>query len=233
MRIRWLGHSCFFITTGRGVKIVTDPYGKNINYTLPKISADIVLLSHHHFDHNAHWRIEGKPRVIKRTSNFYEEHEVNIKAETINFKGLPTFHDTSLGKKKGPNTVFLWAVDGVRFAFLGDLGHPLSEEDYEKIGEINVIFIPVGGLTTIDAKEASEIVKRLNPGLVFPMHYKTEYFGESLKAILSDDETIFLARMKDVRKLDTDSFNFNPEELKESFADGPRVYLLKYIPSEE
>ncbi|HPZ08705.1 MAG TPA: MBL fold metallo-hydrolase [Candidatus Eremiobacteraeota bacterium] len=233
MRIRWLGHSCFFITSGRGIKILIDPYGKNLEYTLPKVSPDIVLLSHHHFDHNAHWRAEGKPRVVKRTSDFQEEHEVNIKGETIKFKGIPTYHDTSLGKKKGPNTIFVWPLDDINFCYLGDLGHPLSEKEFENIDKVNVLFVPVGGLTTIDGKGAADIVDRLSPGLVFPMHFKTEYSGEVLKNILSDDASVFLARMKDVRTLDTDTFNFNPSDIKEAYTEGTRVYSLKYIPSEE
>jgi len=233
MRVRWLGHSCFLITSGRGLKLLVDPYGKNIGYTFPKVAPDIVLLSHHHFDHNAYWRAEGKPRVVKRTSDFYEEHDVNIKGESIKFKGIPTFHDTSLGKKKGPNTVFTWELDGVSFCYLGDLGHPLSESEYTSIGTAHILFIPIGGLTTIGAKEAADIVNRLSPSIVFPMHFKTEYSGDSLQTILSDDPSVFVARMKDVRTLDTDTFNFNPEDIKNAYMEGTRVYLLKYMPSEE
>jgi L-ascorbate metabolism protein UlaG (beta-lactamase superfamily) len=233
MRVRWLGHSCFLITSGRGIKILTDPYGKNVSYTLPKVAPDIVTLSHHHFDHNAYWRAEGNPRIVKRTSDFYEEHEVNVKGESVKFKGIPTYHDTSLGKKKGPNTILVWSLDDIYFCFLGDLGHIPSEKEYETMGKVDVLFVPVGGLTTIAAKEASDIVNRLSPSLVFPMHFKTEFGGEALCNILSDDVSIFLARMRDVRKLDTDSFNFNPADIKEASVEGTRVYSLTYIPSEE
>jgi len=230
MRIRFLGHSCFLITSNRGITILTDPYNKNIGYSLPSVRPDIITISHYHFDHNAFSRAEGKPRVIKRTSDFFEEHVINIKGESITFKGFPTYHDTSLGKKKGPNTVFVWDMDGLNMCHLGDLGHPLSEKEYEAMGNITVLFIPVGGLTTIGAKEASDIVARISPKFVFPMHFKTEYSGPALANILSDDASFFLARMRDVRTLDTDTFNFNTDELH-TF-EGTRVYSLKYMPEE-
>ncbi len=174
--IRYLGHSSFYISSSKGSAIITDPYGKNIPYTFPLISADIVLQSHEHADHNAAWRVNGSPVVLKRTSDFTAEFEVNVEKtkENFVFKAFPTYHDKFIGKKKGPNTVFMWYMDGMKFCHLGDLGHVLTEKEIEWLGEIDVLFCPVGGGTVLSSSDAVLVVNQLKAKLVFPMHYKTK-----------------------------------------------------------
>ncbi len=174
--IRYLGHSSYYINSAKGTAIITDPYGRTIPYTFPIISADIVLQSHEHADHNATWRVTGNPIVVKRTSDFIAEFDVNVEKtkETLTFKAFPSWHDKFIGKKKGPNTIFMWYMDGLKFCHLGDLGHVLTEKEIEWLGEVDVLFCPVGGGITLTSSDAVLVVNQLKAKIVFPMHYKTK-----------------------------------------------------------
>ncbi len=164
MRIDWLGHACFLITSSSGLRIITDPYERGIGYAPINESADIVTISHEHFDHNALREVKGNPEVVRRSSV----------AKGIEFKGIECFHDEARGSKRGRNTAFLFNIDGINFCHLGDLGHALSPHQLKELGEVNILLIPVGGFYTIDAREATEIVNSLKPNIVIPMHFKTE-----------------------------------------------------------
>lgn len=167
MRISWLGHACFFIETAK--KIITDPFDQQLGYPGPKVAADLVTVSHQHFDHNAVRAIPGKPRVIQSAG----EHSVN----GVKITGVRTFHDQNRGAQRGENIVFLIEAEGIRVCHLGDLGHTLDQSTRAKIGKVDVLLVPVGGYYTINAAEAKEVVEQLNPGYVVPMHYKTKYLN--------------------------------------------------------
>ena len=168
MKIKWLGHACFLITSEKGIKIITDPYksGDPINYDEINEPADVVLVSHDHFDHSNTAAVKGAPVVIK-TAGISE-------AKGIKFKGIPAFHDEAGGSKRGKNTIFVFELDGIRICHLGDLGHRLSNKDFAEIGKVDVVFIPVGGLYTIDGTVATEVVSKLSPKVTVPMHYLTQ-----------------------------------------------------------
>jgi L-ascorbate metabolism protein UlaG (beta-lactamase superfamily) len=166
MKIRWLGHACFLIEAEDGTKVITDPFDESVGYRIPKEKPDVVTVSHSHFDHNAVDLLQGNPEVVKNVE------EKKIKG--IVFKGIESFHDKSRGAQRGPNTIFVFAVDGLRLCHLGDLGHLLSSDQQKKIGEVDILFIPVGGTFTIDGLEAGEVSEQLNPRLIIPMHYKTK-----------------------------------------------------------
>lgn len=203
MIVRYLGHSCFFVSTGKGSTIIVDPYGNNVRYSFPPITADVVLISHEHRDHNAAWRVGGSPWVIKRTSEFPIEHEVVVKrtGETLTFFGLPTHHDKFSGRRRGPNTVFHWFVEGVHFCHLGDLGHLLTDAQMKTLGKVDVLFLPVGGHCVLEPTEAALVMNQLNPNLVFPMHYLTPHCeGTDLAKEPLDS---FLARMDNVEHAST------------------------------
>ena len=165
VEITWLGHSCFKIK-GKEVTLVTDPYNGSIGYSPAKLEADIITLSHHHPGHSYVAGIEGNPKVLQGPGE-YEVSEVFV-------TGISTFHDSSEGKSHGKNTIYLIEMDEVRLCHLGDLGHVLLPHQVEELGTVQVLFIPVGGVSTIDARIAAEIVRLLNPKLVLPMHYQTE-----------------------------------------------------------
>lgn len=175
MLVRYLGHSCFFLNSSKGTHIVLDPYGEGVPYKFPEITADVVVVTHEHRDHNASWRVGGDPRVVKRTSDFIVEHEMPIQrtGELLTFKGIPTFHDKFSGRRKGPNTVITWFMEGLGICYLGDLGHTLTDQQVKLIGDVDILFMPVGGGTVLDPTEAVLVMNQLSPKIVFPMHYMT------------------------------------------------------------
>ena len=164
MDITWLGHSCFVIK-GKQATVVTDPYHNFDSYKLAKPSADIVTVSHLHDHHNNSDAVDGKPRVVSGPG------EYEIKGVFIT--GIGTYHDNVSGEKAGKNTIYLIELDDIRVCHLGDLGHKLSSRQTEELSDIDVLLVPVGGLTTINAPVAAEVINMLDPEVVIPMHYKT------------------------------------------------------------
>jgi L-ascorbate metabolism protein UlaG (beta-lactamase superfamily) len=190
MKVKWLGHASFLITSDNGTRIITDPYvvGGGIKYGEIKEKADVVTVSHEHGDHNNVAAVGGNPKVVKGPAE----------AKGIKFAGVATHHDDSGGSQRGNNMVFCMDIDGLRVCHLGDLGHPLSDQQVADIGKVDVLLIPVGGFFTIDAKVASEVCDRLNPGVIIPMHFKNEKCEYPIAGV--DD---FLAGKGNVRKMDS------------------------------
>ncbi|MEW6183438.1 MAG: MBL fold metallo-hydrolase [Bacillota bacterium] len=164
MRIKWFGHSCFFLVTGAGIKVMTDPYDEDTGFRVPPVAPDVVTVSHQHHDHNAVSLVQGKPIVVDKTGTHL--------AKGINIRGVATFHDNEKGKRRGLNTVFTIETDGVKICHLGDLGHCLEPDKLMEIGLADVLLIPVGGTYTIDANEAAALTKEMKPRIAVPMHYK-------------------------------------------------------------
>jgi L-ascorbate metabolism protein UlaG (beta-lactamase superfamily) len=174
MKIKWYGHSAFLITSDQGVKIITDPYesgayGGQLSYGQIKDQVDLVLTSHDHADHNDTKSLPGSPEIVKGSGS------KTVKG--ISIKGISTYHDPSKGSERGANTIFTFTVDGIKICHLGDLGHILSEKELAEIGSVDILFIPVGGYFTIDAKEATRAAEQIKPKVLIPMHFKTEKCG--------------------------------------------------------
>ncbi|MGB9722024.1 MAG: MBL fold metallo-hydrolase [bacterium] len=169
MKIKFLGHAAFLITSDKGLKIITDPYkpgcyGGGIKYNPITEQADIVTISHEHDDHNE-TKIMGNPVFVR------ESGKKEVKG--ISISGYEVYHDKSAGKERGKDIIFNMEIDGINVVHLGDLGHILSKSDADKIGKVDILLIPVGGYFTIDSKEAQEIIGLLKPSVVIPMHFKT------------------------------------------------------------
>lgn len=205
--VRWLGHSCFMISDS--VKIVTDPFDKRVGYPVPDVNADIVLISHEHSDHNNVSAIKGKPEIIRG------EKEQTKKG--IIFKAVKTSH----GDGRGENYIRLWEFEGMRFAHFGDLGVDLADSQYKEIGSVDVVFIPVGGYYTIDAGQATKIINKLNPKVVFPMHYKTEVMGSGFP--ISGIEP-FLKGKRNVNKVGKNSVSLKKDSLPKEMT----IFVLEY-----
>ena len=165
MDINWLGHSCFRIK-GSHATIITDPYSPDLGYSLGKPTARIVTVSHQHPGHSYVQGIGDEPKPVTGPG----EYEIS----DILIIGMATFHDEEQGKKRGKNTAYLMEVDDISVCHLGDLGHVLTTEQVAEIGNVDVLLIPVGGVSTINAAMAAEVVRQLEPKVVVPMHYKTE-----------------------------------------------------------
>lgn len=212
MRIKWLGHSCFKISSEGGIRILTDPFDDNVGYKLPSVETDIITISHGHFDHNFIDCVKGNFEVINRVGNFY--------IKDIPITGIHTYHDEVNGEKRGDNIIFIFEVDGVRICHLGDIGHTLSPSQLQMIGEVDILLIPIGGIYTLDAEGAFEVIEQLKPSIIIPMHYKTP----SLKFELEGADK-FISKMGDVKSLESKVFEIKKQEINK---DERRVYLLRY-----
>jgi len=173
MQIKWFGQSCFKIQTkhqNEETFIITDPYCNNYGLKLPRLSADIVTVSHEHKDHNnysAIKKIKGKkePFLI----NGPGEYEIS----NVFIYGIPSFHDNSQGKDRGQNMIYIIKAENIVIGHLGDLGQKeLTPKQLEIMNSIDILLIPVGGKYTIDAKESTKIISQIEPRIVIPMHYK-------------------------------------------------------------
>ena len=221
LKVQWFGHSCFLITSTDGKRVLTDPYGAGIGYAVPSVEADVVTVSHSHSDHNNVSMATGNPEVIMT--------EGESIAAGISFLGVSSWHDDANGGKRGKNIIFVWEMDGMRLAHLGDLGQPeLTNEQLAEMGNqalekleqrvpgasapgVDILFIPVGSVYTIDAAQATKIVEQLSPKVVFPMHYKTDVLTFALSGV--DD---FLAGKDNAEKINGNSIVIEklPEKMK-------------------
>ncbi|MGE5573513.1 MAG: MBL fold metallo-hydrolase [Bacteroidota bacterium] len=209
--VRWLGHACFLITSPRGVRILTDPFDSTVGYPVPQAEADVVTSSHDHFDHNHVSAARGNPTVLKGNGR-YEKNGVKIYP-------VASFHDTEQGAKRGPNTIFVMEVDGVRLVHMGDIGHDLSRHQLEDMGRVDVLFVPVGGTYTIDAAAARRLVEATSPRVVIPMHYKTAAVQMPIAGV-----DMFLRGLDNVVRCDSNEVRLSAASLPKATT----VYVLDY-----
>jgi len=171
MKMTYLGHAAFLLESG-STSILIDPYDEQVGYPVPKVRADVVLISHDHADHTNVAMATGQPRVIRGLARGHWR-TVHERVDAITISSVPTYHDDAQGAKRGRNTVFIIEAEGLRVVHLADLGHGLGQEAAKTIGHPDVLMIPVGGYYTIDAGQAHDVIAQLRPGIVIPMHYKT------------------------------------------------------------
>ena len=187
MKITWCGHSCFLVETREG-SAVLDPYapGSVPGGSLPALTADAVLCSHGHRDHGytEGVRLSGKPAAFS-------------------VKTIPCFHDDKGGSLRGENLIRVIEAEGLRIAHLGDLGHPLSEEQLSALGAPDVLLIPVGGHYTIGPETAAALAKAVGARITVPMHYRGAGFGYDVIGPVEE----FTARMEKVRFSDSSAFD--------------------------
>jgi L-ascorbate metabolism protein UlaG (beta-lactamase superfamily) len=146
---------------------VTDPHdGSSIGIPAPSVKADIILISHDHYDHNSVRSVEKEDSSVIK----FEEGKKTVLG--IPIEGITSYHDDAQGAKRGKNIIYKFTMDGVTFCHLGDLGCIPGKETLEKIGEVDVLFIPVGGTFTLDANEAWKLIELIKPRIIVPMHYK-------------------------------------------------------------
>lgn len=174
MRIYWLGHASFLIETAQN-KVITDPVNEKVGYPIYNQAVDIATISHEHWDHNAVEVLKGEPCIIKQAG----EYEVS----GIRIQGFQSWHDKVQGCERGANIMFKISAEGVDILHLGDLGHLLPSETLEIIGNVDILLIPVGGRFTVDALEAWELTREIDPAIVIPMHFSTPLLSFELAPV--------------------------------------------------
>jgi L-ascorbate metabolism protein UlaG (beta-lactamase superfamily) len=218
MRVDWYGQAAFRLSGPEGTVFI-DPFGdmsglaaRGIAFDYPPVSgvdADLVLITHEHRDHNGVETIEGDPVILRSTAGRLESPIGEVVA-------IASEHDEAAGTERGPNTIFVFTLDGVRIAHFGDFGQTsLRDEQAAAIGEVDMVFLPVGDGPTIGAEQAATIVERLGTRWVVPMHYRTHRIG------FLETHDAFLDRMPHVHRLD--EVGFDTGELPAE--DGPVVVV--------
>jgi L-ascorbate metabolism protein UlaG (beta-lactamase superfamily) len=194
LSVRWFGQSFFLLTTSAGTRIAFDPHALE-QYGRPTVEADLVLISHPHPDHNRLDSITNRTKAkiiegIKVTPPAAEGgppranwSPVEETFRDVKIRTVGTYHDMMQGLRRGKNTVFVLEADGLKIVFLGDLGHLLSDDQIKQIGPVDVLFVPIGGVYTLNGSQAKEVVGQLQPKrYVIPMHYGTRVFDDLLPA---------------------------------------------------
>jgi len=204
MKISWFGHSCFSIELISGTKIITDPYkpqaySGSVKYMPIGEGADIVTVSHHHADHDFTEGVPAKEVFDKEGTYTIGD----IKIETVS-----SYHDDAGGSQRGKNIIFIINAEGMRVAHFGDLG--TLDIDYGKLTNIDIAMVPVGGVFTIDYKDAGVLLEKLQPKIFIPMHFKThkiEFDIDGVDKFVKDKNNV---EEKDILEVDKDSLPVSP-----------------------
>ena len=206
VRAQWFGQSFFQFTSSSGAKLVIDPFDNTyFNYPIPKgLTADVLLVTHEHNDHNNIGIIGGSPLICRS-----EKGVGRFERKGITVTGTAAFHDESRGAERGKNTVYSFEIDGVRFCHVGDLGHLLDDAQTKSIGPVDVLLLPVGGFFTIDTGKLDKLVAQLNPRVVVAMHFKTRYTPQLPIAAVE----AYLKGKPAVKRLGADSFSISKSDL--------------------
>jgi len=215
MKIKFLALAAFLLISDKDTKILIDPYEPGgfegtLNYKPIDEQVDAILVSHQHADHNYIAPHHQKAELFDQVGEF-EFNDVKI-------LGFHSYHDEEEGKKLGENIIFVVKIDDITICHLGDLGHKLSVADAEMMGDIDVLLLPVGGLYTINANMASEIMQTLKPKICIPMHYKSEKIAVDFAPV--DD---FLAYKENVKRLQQSEIELEYNNLPHD----PEIWVLK------
>jgi L-ascorbate metabolism protein UlaG (beta-lactamase superfamily) len=208
--IRWWGQGMVSIETYWNLHVVIDPYATNSGYSDPKLSADLVLVTHNHSDHNNPAMIGGEPvvaagldsagnpqpirHVLDRLPNAEEPTWRGVvetgkpteprSGHEIVVTSIPAWHDDRQGAERGANAIFLIEVDGLRIVHCGDLGQTrLTDEQRRAMGQVDVLLLPVGGVFTVDGRQAADLVRQVSPKIAVPIHYKTPALSINLQPV--------------------------------------------------
>lgn len=216
MNIIWYGQSCFQISSTQGknqgknnhLSIIIDPFEEDIGLKLPrKMEADIVLVTHEHSDHNNIKKVSDSPFIIRGPG------EYEIKGTFI--QGIPAYHDDSQGKERGNITIYTIESEDIKLCHLGDFGQKeLTSEQLEKIGGVDILMIPVGGVYTIDAEEAIKIMAQIEPKITIPMHYKLPQLKIKLEGLEKFLKSLGLKSLTALPKLSLKKKDISAEEAK-------------------
>ena len=216
MILTWLGHSCFKIqdkTGVDGITVVTDPYDKKIGFKAPNFEAQIVTVSHDHYDHNDAKSLRGDPYIINSAG------EYDVKGVAV--QGVESYHDDKKGKERGINIIYRIEVDDVSVSHLGDLGHSLDDKQLDVLVGTDILLIPVGNKYTINAKKAVEVIAQIEPRIVIPMHYQMP--GLTIEGLDSVDKFI---KELGIKPTEEDKLRISKKDLP---AEDMELVILKKV----
>jgi L-ascorbate metabolism protein UlaG (beta-lactamase superfamily) len=205
MELKWLGHSSFLITSVTGDTVLIDPYDEYVGRIFPKVSADVVVLSHQHKDHSAIDKVQKFNKLIDN-EGVYCYNKIMISAFYRN-------HDNEGGVLRGKSLITKFQIDSLSLCHMGDIGEDCSDLLVEEIGKTDVLFLPVGGTYTIDSRQAEVYVEKINPKIVIPMHFRNEYCNFPIEPVENFvelfDKSIVKKCDKDIFKIEKDTLNMN------------------------
>ena len=221
MQIIWKGQSCFQVIAQNGkngqVFLVIDPFNEQLGLKVPKLEADVLLVTHSHYDHN------NKEAVFSPQSGqtpFFIDGPGEYDVKGVFIQGIHSWHDEKEGKERGENTIYTIDIEDLKLCHLGDLGQKeLSESQIDTIGNVDVLMIPVGGTYTIDAKTASNIISQIEPRVVIPTHYHLPKLKVKLDGVESFLKVMGVKEAEILNKLSIKS--------KDLSLDGRRIVVLK------
>ncbi len=247
--VRFWGQGLVTVETYWNLRVAIDPYALRIGYDDPKLAADLVLVTHDHFDHNNAGLIGGKPPVVRGLDASGEVRGVDVVLDrpsnapsprvakfeegakhsehAVRIRSVASFHDDVDGRKRGHNAMFLIEADGVRILHCGDLGQSsLNERQLKEVGTIDVLCIPVGGVYTVDGPQAAGIVEQLKPRVVVPIHYKMA----QLTIDLNTHEPFLKALPARYERIDRGGNTVAVTAGRGPSADSPHVVVLSTVP---
>jgi len=212
MNINWYGQSCFQISSNQGknnhLSTLIDPFEESIGLQLPrKLEADVVLITHNHLDHNNVKAVSGQPFIASGPG------EYDVKG--IFIQGIPAFHDNVQGKERGRTTIYTIEAEEIKLCHLGDLGQKeLTAEQLDKIGDVDILMIPIGGFFTINAQEAIKIMAQIEPKIIIPMHYKIPNLNIKLDGLDKFLKIVGVKKIEPLSKLFIKEKDLPKEEVK-------------------
>jgi len=218
MQIIWKGQSCFQIISSTGknnhVSIVVDPYEEGIGLRVPKLEADILLVTHKHSDHNNVKAVSAaSPEESK--SPFLIDGPGEYEIKEVFVQGISSWHDDKEGKEQGENTIYTIETEELKLCHLGDIGQKeITDEQLEQIGEVDVLMIPVGGVGTISAKEAVNIMSQIEPKITIPMHYQIPKLNKKIDGVDKFLKAVGVKSVQPISKLTIKKKDVSEEEAK-------------------
>lgn len=205
MNITWIAHSCFKVTLKDGTVLLFDPFDDSIGYACPDVDADVVLVSHDHKDHNCLRHIRAGYQLVNAPGE-------NLVGQ-VKISGYKTCCNKTQGvSDQGKNISYKVQADGMTLLHLGDIGHVPDDAFFAWAGKVDVLFVPVGGRVTVDALQAFEICKRIEPNVILPMHYKTLFLELNLDPVFNFTDVA--GRYFDRSRLGASSFEITAETTK-------------------
>jgi L-ascorbate metabolism protein UlaG (beta-lactamase superfamily) len=196
--IRYFGHNFFQITTRKGTAIVTDPLGPRW-YPLPPVYGHVVTVGREHFNHNFVEIVQGQPIVLRGLSHFGADwNRISMSVRDVHIYNVPVYQNgLDGGSLKG--AAFVFDLGTLCIIHLGDLSHPLTDEQLKQIGKVDIALTPIGGTFTMDPTTAQQVLRQLKPKIAIPMHfrddpYRLREFTQGFPNRYMSNETLTVSR---------------------------------------